>query len=207
MSEPVVCERCGQPHERCKGHNRSGLPCGRWPTKGHRVCRKHGAAAPQAIAAAEVRQEEAAAQEAFDRSLWRGLSNATPVTDPLEALSLLAGALGEMVDELGERVKELKTVEAGKDLSTLRGTVVLFDKTVGHYRALLADITRLGIAERGVRLQERQAELVAGAVQASVVVAALSPEQRGLFVGEFMRRLRSGVPDGGMPVLEEGGSS
>lgn len=42
---------------RCTGHRADGERCGRWPTRGATVCKKHGAGAPQVAAKAAVRAE------------------------------------------------------------------------------------------------------------------------------------------------------
>lgn len=39
----------------CTATNRQGRRCGKWPIPGGRVCRMHGGAAPQVMAAAEER--------------------------------------------------------------------------------------------------------------------------------------------------------
>jgi hypothetical protein len=63
--EPGGCGRCGQPHPKCAGHTNGPdgtwelKPCGKWPVKGARVCRSHGAGNPQVAARAALRAEVA----------------------------------------------------------------------------------------------------------------------------------------------------
>lgn len=194
------CERCGKPHERCAGHSkRSGGPCGMWPLRGQRVCKIHGGGSPQALAAAETRMAEAAAQAVVEKQLWSGVDKAVAVSDPVQALSLLAGALLDMVNsdsDLTRRINELKTLEAGDSLSQVRGVLLLWDKVVGHSRGLLTDLARLGLAERGVRLEEGRAGLVVSAVQVGLDAVELSPDQRRVFTEAFLGVLRPGLAAG-----------
>jgi len=62
--QPINCARCGVPHPRCAGHNKAGLPCMMYPRTGATVCKRHGGHAPQVIAAAERRRQQAEAQAA-----------------------------------------------------------------------------------------------------------------------------------------------
>jgi hypothetical protein len=52
----------------------------------------------------------------------------------------------------------------------------------------------LGIAERHVRIAEREGELLASAVVAAVEKAGLTDEQRRVVLGEVAARLRSAAP-------------
>lgn len=83
---PVDCPKCGQPHGRCKGHNRAGGPCGKYPVKGHKVCLNHGAGSPQAIAKAERELEAVAAQELLAKTLAEAYSDGVPHIDPADAM-------------------------------------------------------------------------------------------------------------------------
>lgn len=51
------CAKCGHVHDptKCVGHNNRGLPCGKDPIKGARVCRTHGGSAPQVKRKAKLR--------------------------------------------------------------------------------------------------------------------------------------------------------
>lgn len=189
-SEPMQCGRCGEPHAGCGAHTRAGRPCSNKPMSGQRVCRMHGGSSPKAIAAAEQRQLEQKA-DAVVRQLWGGLDAAVPVKDPAAALEQLAGALTQLVDEAGNRVAGLQHVAGGKDLTQLRAEVVLFERALGHLRALLVDMSRLGIASRAVELQQGQADLVLAALRIGLEAAAdLTTEQRNAVLGAFLGALR-----------------
>lgn len=200
MSGPMMCDRCGQTHGRCAGHNAEGGPCGRWPIKGGTVCYKHGGAAPQVQAAAEQRQLEQRA-EAEVAKLWPGLASASPVKDPVSAMEQLAGALTSMLDVVGSKVNAIDHVAAGTGLTGLRGELVLLDKVAGHLRQLLESMARLGIAERHVQLEQERAQLVVAAFLAAIEVAGLAPAVRGAVVQRFLERLGDLAPAG---VVEGG---
>lgn len=84
--EPMECPRCHQTHERCAGHNTEGGPCGRWPTKGMQVCKKHGGGSPQAIAARDRREAEAQAVVELRAGLAMAYGDEVPDIDPAEAM-------------------------------------------------------------------------------------------------------------------------
>lgn len=192
----TTCPKCDQPHNPtlCNGHNNRGEQCGKTPIKGATVCRTHGGSAPQVRAAAEQRQLAAAADEALKASLWPGLTNATPVKDPVASLERLAGALEQLVDQAGDRVTKLQHVAGGKDLTQLRAEVTLLERALGHLRGVLVDMARLGIAERHVQLEQERAALVVAAFMAAVEVAGLLPADRDLVVRTFLDRLGDVVP-------------
>lgn len=196
----MTCPKCHQEHdtERCSAHNAKGLQCGKAPINGSTVCRTHGGSAPQVREKAQERQVVAAADASL-RKLWVGLDQATPVKDPVASMERLAGALEAMVDDAGRRVTELQHLAGGEHLTQLRAEVVLLERALGHLRALLVDMARLGLAERQVELQAEQAQLVTSAfLGALAVVAGLLPADRDLMVREFLRLLGRG------PELLEG---
>lgn len=188
------------PRPRCTARSKqTGEQCKQRPTKGATVCRFHGGAAPQTKAAAEQRTQEAAAEATISK-LWPGLAQASPVKDPVDQMERLAGALASMLDQVGEKVSGLEHLTAGTGLTQLRGELVLLDKVAGHLRQLLADMARLGIAERQVRLEEDQAAIITGAFRAAIAVVSLLPADRDLVVRTFLEQL-------GTPAAIEGGAA
>lgn len=170
----------------------SGARCKRSAIPGGTVCAMHGGSAPQVRAKAQERQLEAGADASL-RKLWVGLDDARPVKDPVAAMERLAGALEQLVDEAGAKVASLQSVAGGKDLTQLRAEVVLLERALGHLRALLVDMARLGLAERQVELQQEQAQLVTGAFMAALqVVSSLLPADRDLMVRTFLAGLGRG---------------
>jgi hypothetical protein len=113
--------------------------------------------------------------------------NAPPITDPGAALAEFGGVqknllttLGRLVDELGPGAAEAKVL-----LAEYRGFAVLYER-------LLADMKRLGLAERVVELEEAQAQIVFIAFgRALDVIEGLSQERRDLAAAAFMAGLRA----------------
>lgn len=183
---------------------RSGERCKRAAIVGGTVCAMHGGKAPAVAAAAEQREVEHQAEATIAR-LWPGLAAASPVKDPVDQMERLAGALTSMLDQVGEKVSDLDHLAAGTSLTQLRGELVLLDKLAGHLRALLADMARLGIAERQVRLEEGQAAIITTAFRSALALlderVQLLPADRDLVVRTFLEGL------GQQPMAIEGGAA
>lgn len=184
------CPHCDRP--RCNGTTKPNTPdagrCRRQPIKAGSVCPTHGGSAPHVKAAAEQRETERQAEETIAK-LWPGLASASPVKDPVDQMERLAGALTSMLDLVGAKVSDLDHLAAGTGLTQLRGEVVLLDKLAGHLRQLLADMARLGIAERHVELEQARAQMVTAAFLAAIAVVQLLPADRDLVVRTFLEHL------------------
>lgn len=201
MTDREPCTRCGQHHTThrggpaCTGHKSNGDPCRNAPRLGQKVCAFHGGNTPQALAAAEQRIADQAATDAIAK-LWPGLANATPIKDPVDQMERLAGALTQMLDTVGEKVNDINHIAAGTALTGLRGELTLLDRVTGHLRQLLADMARLGIAERHVELEQERAMLVTAAFRTALVVLAervdLLPADRDLVIRTFLTELGGG---------------
>lgn len=203
MTTTDPCSKCGQVHDpgRCTGHNSRGLPCGNRPIRGGSVCSTHGGSAPQVRDAAERRQLEAAAEATINAMLWPGLRSAEPVKDPVASLERLAGALEQLVDQAGARVAALQHVAGGKDLTSLRAEVTLLERALGHLRAVLVDMARLGIAERQIQVDQALAEVIVGAFRAALGAVTLVPADRETLLSTFLGRLE--LPAGAGVVAGE----
>jgi len=187
--DPRTCTRCGEPHDRCAGHNRAGRPCRQQRQPGQRVCHLHGGRSPQAIAAADERLRLAEAQRALEAF------GVPVVVDPhtalLQELHRTAGA----VAWLGAQVQGLETEElvwgvtrektGGDDHGTTRESkpnawYVLWAAERKHLTEVAAACVKAGIEERRVRLAEDQGRLLASVVEQVLEGLNLSEEQRGL---------------------------
>jgi hypothetical protein len=176
----------------CTAHRSDGQPCRNLAARGQDVCRFHGGATPQAKAAAEQRTADAEAEKAIAK-LWPGLASATPIKDPVDQMERLAGALTQMLDVVGAKVNGIDHYATGTGMAGLRGELTLLDRVTGHLRQLLADMARLGIAERHVELEQERAQLVTAAFRAALLVLAdrvtLLPADRDLVIRTFLEQL------------------
>lgn len=171
---PKVCARCLLVHERCKGHNSAGLPCGRHAMHDQEVCMIHGGKSPQALRAAAERRER---REAMEASQTFGLPR---VIDPhsalLEELHRSAGVVSwysEMVatldaDDVAWGITREKV--GGDDWGTTREAsrnmwVGLWQEERRHFLAVAVACTKAGIEERRIMLAEDRGRLLGGAVQ------------------------------------------
>lgn len=179
----------------CTAQTKSGKPCKSDAIRGGTVCRMHGGGSPKVQAKAAVRAE-------VER--W-GLSGKQAVDDPGETLLRLVTALRVKVERIGDAIQA--KIDQGRELygdeftleSVLIGDTFVatqFEtKKSGEYiRGLVkleadaqndlinasAKAIAAGLAERQVRLAERQGELLYAVMLAIATdpVLALTPAQR-----------------------------
>ncbi len=183
------------PERHCTGTNNRGEPCGRSPIKGGTVCYTHGGAAKQVKAAASERLAVAAAEKVLAGMLHN--PNAVPVTDPVGELQRLTGVLRDAFAEAGSRMNALTGVGSldAKGTEQLRAQVVLWERLLGHFRAALVDMARLGIEERFVALEERRGDALAAELRGLLIGLGLGADVRAnVLVGEMLGRLADGTP-------------
>lgn len=184
-ADAMVCARCGQRHERCHGHNKTGAPCGRWPNSGSALCVKHFGNAPQVLAKARRRLAAVWAEGELTR-----LGVAIPVADG-EALAALrdeaAGnvvALRRMVHTLGldpdgpgPMAYEPLFHQTGRPTGEAKAHIVWVMYCDERDRLAKLDevCVKLGLEQRRVRLEEAEAALFAQAV--NVMLAAVVPTE------------------------------
>lgn len=167
---------------KCTGHNGAGQPCAKWAIKGGTVCHKHGGRAPQVKAKAAVRAE---------LMTW-GLDS--PLVDPGETLLKLvsqaatraqryAAELEDMVAE-HDNLRDVLVREAYGEFGPVgeyvRGLVVLEAQERERCANWATKAIAAGLAERQVRLAERQGALIADTLRSIMgdPTLGLSDEQR-----------------------------
>lgn len=205
---PIDCARCGQPHPRCAGHNQQGLPCRRWPKRGVAVCPRHGGHAPQVLAAAERRAELERAEAAVITF------GARRDIGPEEALLEEVGWTAGHVEWLRQQVQDLdpgglswglaeeRTGETGG--RTFRAGEPVIVKLYREERKHLVDVCRAaaqaGVAERLVRVREREGRLLVAGLQVLAARLSLSAAQAAVWseaVPDVLRQLAAGEIEGG----------
>lgn len=201
MTPRPPCRKCDLVHERCAGHTRAGRPCRQWPMADQDVCKMHGGKAPQALAAAERRRQEAAAREAL--ATYGGPVDVNPVEALLEEVRWTAGHvawLRERVREVEQRALTMGVTEqtidpeGGKTVKIKAAASVwlnLYQQERRHLVEVCGAALRAGIEERAVRLAERQGDMVARAIEAILHDLNLTPAQQNLVPKVVPRHLRA----------------
>lgn len=193
MSRPT-CDECGQVHERCIRHNRSGAPCGNWPKRGTTVCTapSHGGRLPRVKAAAERTVVEEEARLAFGRFG----DHARPVDNPLEALATAAGEVVAWKDYCAgwiAELSELRTLD-DKGAEQINALVALFERSMNRAVSTLSTVAKLGIEEKLARISQQQADQFFDAFAAGLAAAGVSgtrAEEARAAAARNLRHMRS----------------
>jgi len=179
----------------CVGKNRRGEPCGKWAVRGATVCRSHGAASPHVKARAAVRAEildwglndatedpGAILLRLVTQSAARAQRYAAELEDLVDAEGLAAAMVGDTVvatkygtEKSGEYIRGLAQLEAQER-----------DRCVNFATKAIA----AGLAERQVRLAERQGEMLAAVVTAALAEVALPEEMANQVKMAIARQVR-----------------
>jgi hypothetical protein len=141
----------------------------------------HGGGTPQARAKAKARRAEEDAAKALARL------DVPPVADPLTALAQLAGQAIAFKDILAARVNELRQIRYrdSKGAEQLRSEVALWERALDRCERFVSAMARLNIDERLAQIEERQVDIVANAISATLTDLGL-PE-------ETLREARRGI--------------
>lgn len=169
---------------RCVRHRKDGQQCGLNASKGATVCWKHGANAPQirknAIVRAEIESWRLGEStddpgETLLRLLTQSRIRADRYADELEALVAESPNLRDaLVGETWVATEHGETYKAGEYIRGLAQLEAIErDRCANFARIALA----AGLAERTVRIAERQGELVAALLRSAFAAAELSPDQ------------------------------
>jgi hypothetical protein len=176
--------KCGAKKKQGAGNCRR--PAG-WGTDhpGTGQCKLHGGCMPNNRASA-IGQQAA-------KLLYR--HDATPVTDPLEALQRLAGRALALEETIGKLVNDLTSIryESGGESSSeqLRAEVAVLERAMDRCGKLLVDIAKLNIEERMARVTEAQAAMVQEAFRKTLGEMGMAPEQQRDAQARLGRHLRA----------------
>lgn len=166
------CDRCGTTHLRCKGHKRTGEPCGSHPLDGHDKCRMHAGkkasdvkgqvAAERGVATyglpVDVDPHDALVEElarTHGHVLWLG-----QVVAALEPESLTWGT--------SEQTDKLATEFPGVDVTKKAAPntwLAMYQQERTHLVAVAKTAIAAGIDERRVQLAESQGQLIADVIR------------------------------------------
>lgn len=200
------CLECGQVHEWCSGHKKRSdpkVPCLARPKAGHRACRVHGGATPQADAKAERAAREVEARRAIDRLLIR--RDIDPATALLEEVQRCAGAVAYIEDRIREldpdglvwgatQRKQGSTGQGYADFTVEGPGLSEWVRWWHVERERLVKASAAAIAAdvdtRIVRLAEQQGAMLADVIAGVLDDLGLSAAQRALVPSVVPRRLR-----------------
>lgn len=163
-------------------------PCGRYPLRGATVCTSHGGRAPQVRAAAARRLAEREALKRLDEVEIR------PIGNPIRAYADLAAEVVTWKSQMAQMVNELDEYRFTDDKGAehLDARVALFERAMDRCEKVLGNWVRLGLEERRVQLEEREAELVRTVLVGVITGLGLTLED------PLVRRLL----EGWLPVLD-----
>lgn len=168
--EPMQIAVPGAPMK-CTARRSNGTTCNNWAVKGLAVCRNHGGASRTAKAAAQRRLAQHKVGQLMDRFMHAAEQ------DPLEALvtevarsAVMVEALAALVSELDVDPEEGEAIYGADHLGDDRPHVLM--RMLGDERDRKSRLAKMaidaGVAERTVRVAERQAALFARVIAAVI---------------------------------------
>lgn len=194
--------------KRCSAHRTDGQPCGAWAMHGTTVCQKHGGRAPQVRAAARRRL-------VADAATRLGLPVETTAADALaDGLARANGLVIWLIARLQEldpealtwgtsqrRIRPGVTGPQGQPLldviqqERMHELFRAWERAEARLTAIAAEMTRLGIDQRKVELDERSGELLAMVLDGALADLAsdwhLTREQQQLARPLIARHMRA----------------
>jgi hypothetical protein len=156
---------------------------------GGTVCKAHGGHSPQAMKAAQDRENRRIITELYEADPQAAIAayGVEAISDPLDMLSRLAASSAHMMDALGQRVNALERVryesEAGGE--QVRAELKLYMAAMAQTGKFLDMLIKSGFEERRIKLDEQTATLFVTAMQRVLARLELTPEQSAL-VGQIV---------------------
>jgi hypothetical protein len=187
-----VCKRCGEVHEKCKAHVRSGRPCRRVAMADQYVCDLHGGKSPWALAKVEERRARQMAMDQAGELIAEAMAEVEQLSgiDQLRTAINHAGAMSLafrwLLDELptrsrwsweevdgagGSRHRWVTVQEAGLVGPDAQGVLRMHPYEEGFRRwtelhaRLLKSAADIGLDERRQRFAEDQVRAIGALVR------------------------------------------
>lgn len=199
-SAEELCEKCGQVHPGCTAHTKAtGGPC--LHTRIHpgaSVCFRHGGNSPQALKAAQERENRRIVTELYEADPQAAIAayGVEGIQDPLDMLSRVTAGVLHTMDALGQRVNALEEIrytnETGGEQT--RAELKLYMAAQAQAGKFLDMLIKSGFEDRRLKLDEQTAQLFVTAMQRVFARLELTPEQTllvGTVVPEELRALNA----------------
>lgn len=142
-----------------------------------------GKQAGPAIAAAKL-------EDAAQRLLYK--HDAAAVTNPLEALQLLAGRALALEQVIGEKVNELRSLryetEGGGE--QIRGELQVLERAMDRCGRMLTDIAKLGIEDKLAGIRQRTLDMLERALDAALEASGAPLDGKAKAREAFKRNLK-----------------
>lgn len=191
------CPKCGKEHPWCSAHTRAGEPCMHTTIPaGSKVCKRHGGGSPQALKAAQERENRRIVTELYEADPQAAIAayGVEGIQDPLDMLSRVTAGVLHTMDALGQRVNALERIryesEAGGE--QIRAELKLYMQAQAQAGKFLDMLIKSGFEERRIKLDEQTAQMFVTAMQRVFARLELTPEQTalvGVVVPEELRAL------------------
>jgi len=153
---------------------------------GSKVCVRHGAKSPQAIKAAQERENRRIVTELYEADPQAAIAayGVEGIQDPLDMLSRVTAGVLHTMDALGQRVNALEEIrytnEPGGEQP--RAELKLYMQAQAQAGKFLDMLIKSGFEDRRIKLDEQTAQLFVTAMQRVLARLELTPEQT-LLVG------------------------
>lgn len=164
------CQKCGKVHERdglptCAAHQSKnpGVPCGKFPKHGMRVCGNHGGSAKQVerVADENIKRAEAERQAAKMLAGKRDIAGADAITEMVQMSAFAVGFYAEMVANLGEDVTQETMFGPSPNI-----WVKLWNEERERLVKFAAVEVNLGLQERRLELEQLAGQRIAALIRA-----------------------------------------
>lgn len=183
---------------RCGAQTKTtGGECRNFLEEGQLRCKLHGGASPQA-----KRKQAERVLDAKVQHVIAGMQ-IEPVTNPLLALSQLAGEILAWKDLIATHVAKLRDQlrYEGEHAEQIRGEVQLYERAMDRSVAVLAKIAQLKIDERLAAIDEARVQQMARMLEGALDAIGMTYDQKRVAFAELSRLARkaamAGIPAAG----------
>jgi len=163
---------------------------------GSKVCVRHGAKSPQAIKAAQERENRRIVTELYEADPQAAIAayGVEGIQDPLDMLSRVTAGVLHTMDALGQRVNSLEEIRYENDTGgeQTRAELKLYMQAQAQAGKFLDMLIKSGFEDRRLKLDEQTAQLFVTAMQRVLARLELTPGQTilvGTVIPEELRAL------------------